>query len=514
MGRLGYSRHSSEQVVTGKSIVGLHRFYFGASKQLIAAAGTLVKILNDGTGVWTAISAITQTDGKNTFMNTWSAVNKEYISNGTDTPFSWDGTTATRLTAFPADTIMILPYRSRLLFISKTDPGLVRWTTTAFTDNAVITAAAALIRMTEGGQINVITPHALAGQTEGINTWVIVATGSSIALMFSLDFLATGGADQTPTTKLEAVSNHVGIVSPRAVVSTPAGTIFLGSDRQVYLLPFGSFQLIPIGKFITSNTTSNKGIESIGTTDLEGAAATYHNGFYKLAVNLGGANNETQFWLDVVNLFKDDEGGWGPWYGPMIGMPPVAMFTIQNGPNDDARLITGHGASTAFVHRANESSVFSDIEGPGTPYGVGGFGVGGFGGGGAQDIDIQYQTHHQHFMESKGIDVVINQYETEMESLDNPLGLSFRDTTGTVGAILTINTGPPAGTFWDSANWDSFNWVSNREAVRQSDHLPDSNVRGRQLAVSLSYKSSTDRLALFRLRLETSPLQATFQVEN
>src|SRR3990167_4831152 len=51
--RLGMSKLTSNQLAASKAITALHRFYYGTnSKQLIAAAGTVVKVYNTGTSDW------------------------------------------------------------------------------------------------------------------------------------------------------------------------------------------------------------------------------------------------------------------------------------------------------------------------------------------------------------------------------------------------------------------------------------------------------------------------------
>jgi hypothetical protein len=487
--KLGSSRHSPNQVVAGKPIVGLHRFYFGASRQLIAAAGTQVFTMNDSTGVWTAMSGITQTDGQPTFINTWGAVGKAYIANGTDVPFSWDGTTATRLTAFPADTIMILPYRSRLLFITKSNPGLVQWTDAAFIDNSVITPAAALIRMTEGGQINVIAPHAMAGTTEGINTWVFVSTGSSIALMYSLDFLATGGL-QTATTKLERVSDHVGIIASRTVANTPLGTMFLGTDRQVYLLPFGSARLQPVGTKIRSTGVVTDGIESLPFAQMEKACAVYHDGFYKLSFAASGdTNNTTQYWLDIERIHpsQQNDGRWGPWFGPMKGMN-ISMFAKQDGTGDVGRLLGGNALSSGFVFRANEPSIFSDD---------------------SVAINSIFKSHHEVFG-AEVLDKQINQTEIETIELSQTITIRFTDTIGPIGTEEVLTVAQSGGVFYDEEFYDEVFYSALNDPIRRCVQHFDNNLEGRAISTVVEYQSSTDALELYSIKEEAKVLNRTF----
>lgn len=485
-GRLGYAKHSTNEVATNKKIVGLHRFYYStASRQLIAVAGTTSKYLNEGTGAWVDLKT-GLTDGLETFINTWSAVEEVYLANGTDAPYSWDGSTASTLGAFPVTTKMMLPYRDRLLFIDTGNPSYIRWTTGSYDDSAITTTAQA-IRMVEGGAINIIAPHTLADEQNGINAMVLVGTGGAVSLFSGTDL---DPASSGFNVRLDAISSVVGITAPRSVVSTPIGTIFLGSDRQVYLLRHGSTRLDIIGKFIQSTTTDIEGIESIPTAQVSKVCAVYHDGFYKLAIPVTGNTTPTkQYWLDILNIFQDEDGRVGPWYGPMTGQPAVSMFVTQNGNGDDARLIAGNSASLGFVFEVDKAGTFSDD---------------------SSEIACRYQTHHQFFTESEGIDVDFNQYEIETKSITNSMILSLKDTDGGTGSTVSISAAQ-TGTLWGTALWNSFNWGSGTLPARQSGFF-DVSVNGRQMSSVFEYVSSTDRFGLLKIRYEVSPREEVFAV--
>src|SRR3990167_5319812 len=54
--RLGMSKLTSNQVATSKAITTTHRFYYGInSKQLLASAGSVVKVYNTCTSNWIVV---------------------------------------------------------------------------------------------------------------------------------------------------------------------------------------------------------------------------------------------------------------------------------------------------------------------------------------------------------------------------------------------------------------------------------------------------------------------------
>lgn len=482
--KLGSLKHSANEVTAAKAIVGLHRFYFGTtSRHLIAAAGTNVKRLNEDTGAWVDIR-ITQTDGKETFISTWAAVGKAYIANGTDAPFSWDGTTAATLGAFPVTTKMFLPYRDRLLFVDSATPQYIRRTSGSTFSDAALETLADSTRITSGGAIEVIAPHVLAGPQEGIIAYVFVATGSSIALMSGTNLIQASS-----DIRLDHISDIVGCVSPRSVVSTPKGTIFLGSDLQVYLLPYGSGELIPIGHKIQSQSTGTIGIESIPLAQLSKAAAAYHDGLYKLSFAVsGGTSNTRQYWLDVSRLAVDERGFYGPWYGPMIGMG-ISMFANQNGPGDDGRLIGGEAGANGFVYRVNEPSIFTDN---------------------GANITMYFQGNHEIYGKSPGNDVVLTRTELEMTDPAGTVNLSFHDTNGPIGTAIALGT-EQTGTYWGDADWGDQYWQGSSIPVRRLVEHFDKYLVGRGIAVAVEYTSGIDGLSLFFVQNEARPVRQVFQ---
>ncbi len=128
------------------------------------------------------------------------------------------------------------------------------------------------------------------------------------------------------------------------------------------MLPFGTNTAIRIGDKIISNDSNVEGIEGIPSGQIANACAVYHDGFYKLSyASAGMSYNDRQFWLDINNIRQDEDGFWGPWYGPMIGMN-VSCFFNQAGPGDSGDLLGGeaNSATGGFVYDLDKAGTFGD----------------------------------------------------------------------------------------------------------------------------------------------------------
>ena len=485
--RLGSAKHSTNQVVSSKSIVGLHRFYYGTSdKRLIAACGTNVSEMNDSTGVWTGIRT-TQTDSTMTHMVTWGATNKMYVANGVDVPFSIDSSlVASTITAAPATTLMLAPYRSRLFSIERTNPSSITWSDADYTTTGWTTANP--LKMPGSGGCEAIFPHYLGNAVNGLESKLFIVKPTSCSLLWGLDL------DPTSTnfefrTRLDHVSDRIGTISPKSLATTPVGTIFLGSDRQVYLLPFGRNELTPIGHKIYSQTSANIGLESIPLSQMSKAAAIYHDGFYKLTFPVsGGTSNTRQYWLDVDKLYKDENNHYGPWYGPMTGMG-ISCFVHQNGSGDDGRLLGGEAGATGFVYQLSEAGIYADV---------------------GSNITMIFQSRHEPFA-NEALDARVMTSELETLDVANTITVSFNDTIGPISTSTSISPSS-TGIYWGDAYWGDEYWTGGGLPVRRKAEHYEKYITGRFFSTSVEYTSGTDDFRLFSITHEAVPVRQTFQV--
>jgi hypothetical protein len=418
----------------------------------------------DGGGTWAYTTGagnwITVTSGLSVnpaWFSYWSATGKLYRTNGLDVVRAWNGSTVTTVPALPPTTKLTIPYRDRLLFTDILNPGLIRWTTPSYVDTD-ITSTAQGIRLVGGSHITALAPHTLAGTQEGINAMIFVATGSSCALLSGTNL--NPGPDLN--TRLDHISDTIGTYSPWTVVSTPVGTFFLGSDHQVYLLPYGSSQLRPVGQMI------REALKAVPLANLTNASACYHDGFYKLGIGASTGSGD-QFWLDVENLRQDENGHYTPWYGPMqhaIGLTILAAPCDQT--LDPDTLVAG-GANGLLYH--SEAADFSDD---------------------TELITFVYISYHDHLHASGGLNMRIEQSELETAGLTNAsVFLTFYDT----------HSNNPVDTA------ASLLFPSPGRAARRYD---DFKIQGRRLATSIGFPSSKQRLVLYTIRHEARQLEATF----
>jgi len=273
------------------------------------------------------------------------------------------------------------------------------------------------------------------------------------------------------------------------VVNTPKGTVFLGSNGQVYLLPYRSVQIIPIGHNIMSNRPEINGLEGIPPGQLPEVCAVYHDGFYKLAfAESGTATNGIQYWLDVDRMQQNQMGHWGPWYGPMSGMS-ISVFVNQSGSGDDGKLIGGNDNATGYVYDMNDVDTYTD---DGTA------------------IAMTYQSRHEM---NPGYDSRIMRTEMESKDQDNDVTMIFEDTIQTIGSSVQIAT-EKTGISWDDYYWDDVYWESSGITARRIIEYYDQLLIGRHISTKLNYSSSTDRFELYYLIHELMVITKAMRVEG
>lgn len=465
--RLGMSKLTSNQVATGKAITSLHRFYYGTnSKQLIVSAGTVVRAYNTGTSDWDNIET-GLTDGAQANFTTWGPKGSVYRANGSDQPIKWNGTTKTTLSAFPSNVRQFLPLLDRMLWIDNTDSSYIRYT--AAYDDTTVESAQNALKVPGPGKIEGMAYHGLKTST-GFATRCIIAKADSLWLLTAND-LTPASIDA----RLDIVSAVVGCVAWRTIQFTPIGTIFLSSDKQVYLITMDG-NLIPIGSNIFSNRPEVNGLEDISTMNNAIPFAIYHNGFYKLSIPSASVTyNTVQFWLDCTRFHQHPRTGlYGPWFGPMMGQS-ISHGVVQNGPGDDGALMVGEAnASTGgYIYQADNTNADDGTA-----------------------ISMIYQTNYE---DANRPDYykTYKQFDAEFASVDGSLQTSFYDTPGVFsdGATTTLTS---SSVYWDDVYWDDFYWSGAGEPMRYQ-FVPTEKIIARNLSISLSYSSTTDQFKLYSI---------------
>lgn len=463
--RLGMSKLTATQVDSGKAITSLHRFYFGtSSKQLLVASGTFVKKYDD-TSAWDNI-ATGLTDGAEVRFTTWGPKDAAYVANGTDTPFKWDGTTKTNLTAFPTNTRQFIPILDRLAWIDNTNQSFIQYSG-AFDDTTVIAAQNAL-KVPGPGIIHGLAYHGLITDV-GFSYRLLAAKGSSIWLLTAND-LTPASLDA----RLDIISENIGCEAWRTIVGTPLGTLFLGTDKQVYLISLDN-RLILVGSLIRSNRAEIKGIDQIPTGKMDKPFGVYHDGFYKLFFPAqNGTYNTIQYWLDITRFEQDRDGFWGPWYGPMQGQS-IAHAVVQNGPGDNGTMIGGEANATTGSLVYNMETTNADN---GTA------------------IAYIYQTNFDAHKRAN-MNKYIHSVDIEHASVDGTINVNFFDTTGAQSSGNQVSLTTDA-VYWDDSFWNDSFWTAAGTPVRQQI-TPDEKLILRYLSVVFDFSSTAERFELYSI---------------
>jgi len=351
--RGGSSKVATTAVVASNKGTGLYKFYYSGGSQVMASSSTILKYLSGG--AWTNAKT-GLTDGAQVHMVSW--LDKLFVANGADTPFTWNGSTATNITATSAPTSpkQFLPYQDRMLAIQGGD---LVWS--ASFDETATWGTVANIGVRPDSVLYGMIHHGQTNANSGFETKVLLAGANGMYLFFGDDLrwpYTTGNYVIYP------LATTVGCNAPRTMVWTPRGTMWLGIDLQVYLLPFDSSVPVPVGHKIISHTylADIDGIEDTPSAQVQNACAVYHDGFYKLSITKSaGAYNTVQWWFDINRIHKDENGLYGPWYGPMLGNN-IAAFATLNGPSDTGQLygIEANATAGSFVYQLDQKSVYSD----------------------------------------------------------------------------------------------------------------------------------------------------------
>ena len=485
--RFGQSKFEEDEVDADDKIVGLHRFYYGAdNKQLITVSDQKIRYHNGST--WADIDT-GQTADKNSLINTWGPLDKVFICNGTDPGVSWTGSSAADLTGSnkPLKPIQVLPYRDRLLAIDATNHGDVQWSA-SFDDTGTWETISACGVKPDSKLYGMIL-HTDNNSNQGVEAKVLLAGANGMHLFSGTDLRPPS---TTGNYRVESLATSIGCNAPWTMCWTPAGSIYLGRDRQVYLLPFKTNTPVPIGHKIISRHPAYNGIERIPTTQIENACAVYHDGFYKLSFAGDGQTiNNRQFWLDITHLKQDENGLFGPWYGPMTGQS-ISVFATQNGPGDLGELMGGESSPLigSFVYTLDSEGDFNDV---------------------GTEIPMFWQSFY-HQLGDPNLKDAIHMLELELLDTSGTLNIEFHDITGAVKTGDTITLGD-GGTYWDDFYWGEAYWGASGGIERKKLNIGKTGGGTsllRRCALKISHGITSDTLEIYSANLKTIPQNIGF----
>lgn len=476
---------TDDEVQADKKISGLHRFYYSiSSKQLLASSGTAVRYHNGTT--WADVQT-GLTDGNQVYFSTWGALQKVYFGNGADELYSWDGSSAVTISggAVPTAIIQVLPYQDRLLAIDATNPGTLSWSD-SFSTTAADWEAASSTGVKPDSNLFGMVNHSINNSDAGYESGVLLA-GSNGMYLFKGTALNPAS---NPNYTIYPLATSIGCNAPRTMTWTPRGTMYLGIDKQVYLLQFNTSTPIPIGQKITSLIYLSEvdGIEDTPSGQIHNACAVYHDGFYKLSIAPeSGTTNARQWWLDVDRMATDENGLTGPWYGPMTG-ETFSCFANQNGNGDSGELMAGDGTGTSgksLVYQAHQRGI-NAMDGTA--------------------ITIQWKSYFNP-LGNIGYRKEIHNLEIELKEVTGTTVFNFSDIDGSLN--VGSNTSLTATTInWGSFNWGDNNWSAALPVRKQININPA--ILPRRMSIMLTYSSAVDPWELYGMRAEVKEQNLLF----
>lgn len=434
------------------------------TKKLIAAANKAgadeLHNFNDITGAPTQITGGSALpSGKKWFFVNWPLLGKVYA-------FSGDGTVPTQISSDFATKIDMpvltgaganqdarfgqfgLIFYQRLITLRTTSNPNLYYMLDAGSDS-VMTSASQFGRISE--------PITACG------TNAYATSGSSLLemmLIFGAHSMWFVAGDPTSTSP-QRVPMQIGCKSPKTFRNTPAGAMFLGSDRMVYLLNADPKLPQKVGIRILPDTLA------IPETQLINACAEYHNYFYKLRfAPSGGATNTIEYWADLLPLVLGLPDAEVEWYGPMVNLG-LQSLVVEDGP-DDALPIFGGSASDGTVWALDQPTVYTD---------------------GA--VTVVGQIWSPEYTEGDPLREKIWPGFT-FGYLKNANGQLQVDAVTNAGAARYSKTfmWTVSGALWDAALWDVDSWGGG---AFQEDALNwDQRIVGRSLQLQLTHAQATD----------------------
>jgi len=364
------TRYLTESALAGATrIRGGHRAYWAtagrALRRLVAYSSTVSDISDLGAETVLTSSLTADLD---TYFTTWSITDKVYIVNGTDTLYSYDGTSfaAVTGTAIPVVTGgAVVPVLDRLLGITangieRTDPR----SDSVWSSNS----SWATFRGVRPGKFTALHPLSLK---EGG-----VVYAGAIAFQANAHYIITGtnyGADVTaaspPTsldTSIQLLDPTIGTSSPRGVCNVPGiGLFWVTSDLNIYHLPAGSLSGYFVGDKIRSRWLTT-GLENANLDALDQIQLIYHD--KKLIVRFPDGSStycNREFWLDLrYHLSAIDPKP--VWYGPHT-VTSIGVLWNEN-QSGELALMGGEGNATngAYVYKAYQDDIASHTVGTDT----------------------------------------------------------------------------------------------------------------------------------------------------
>lgn len=351
-------------------VLGGHKYYYGGTtpvaKRLIAY-NNAISVISDVPAETVLTTGMTA--GLRTYFTTWSITDSVYISNGTDTPRKYDGTTFSTVTKPgakvnnpPIARGPLCPILDRMMAISpygieRTDPRV---------DNVWSSNSSwATLRPQTPGLFQALAPYSIRG-TDTIYPGIIALQERAHYLITGTNFgadveAATAGTGEDASIKL--LDPTVGTGSPASVCAVPGiGLFWFTADLNVFWIKEGGLTGRYVGDKLQS-TGATAGLEGTNTAALAGVWMAYFDHMLMLSIPTGSAvYASTQYWMDMRELRDNPQNG-PVWYGPMTGQT-IGCAWVENQQGDNTiRGGEGNSATGAFVYTLRVPSVYTDAVG-------------------------------------------------------------------------------------------------------------------------------------------------------
>lgn len=385
--RNGYSTLNGSAITNTPDIDGLHWFEYDSAgtltRKAVAVAGAKFWKMDDLDGTWDDITGgLTITSGFHCDFENWN--NKVFVTNGSDVPFEWDGSTAQTIQNLPiglTDAKYVAQFNNYLflanVIVSGTTHGSrIYWS--AIGDEGSWSNTDFINVSNDDGQeitgIKVLSDRLVIYKTRSI--YNLFFTGDS-----DIPFVLPGGGKS---------NSSVGCVSPFSIQEVNNGHVFLSYDGFYFYDGNNSYKISDRINKITTGLNTNRFFNAVSCVQKD-------ENRYWCSVSDSGSNEN-----DIVLVWDYFNNAWSIYDG--ISASSLSIFYVNG--NEERPYFGDYGG---FVYRADDSSQVDD-----NPAGV------------TTAISSYYYTNWRHYgdlVNQKGTDQIVVYYEHSNSVLT--VGYSF-----------------------------------------------------------------------------------------
>lgn len=198
-----------------------------------------------------------------------------------------------------------------------------------------------------GDGVTVLGAFSYTTDNLGPKSYLLMLKKAGVYLLSNIPDQASGVAASADT-----LSARTGSLAQNSIANTPLGTIFLGTDGDIYLVN-GTGEPKRIGSKVQSFFDHLVGQDTLAAYP----SAVYHDNQYKLAYpsSASSTGNDAQLWADL----RTDLGLPIVWTGPHTGVS-IAQQEVYNAITDNGRRMSLKPDQSGLQF-LDDSSTFSDL---------------------------------------------------------------------------------------------------------------------------------------------------------